>query len=98
MPKTKSSPKKKTTARQPAVKRAAKPPVVQKQKYSEEYAEYLERYELFGAGRPCLSPADFDRLDDELLDLIAQEMEHGLDDEQTIRVRELEFLLLDSEQ
>lgn len=95
-PKAKPAPKKKTVARKPPVKRA-KPPVKQP-KYSEEYTEYLERYALYGEGRPRLSPSEFDRLDDELLDLLAQEMERGLDDDQIIRVRELEYLLLDSEQ
>lgn len=108
MPKAKLSPKKKTSARQPASKRPVKPaakkiaarqPIAaKKQNYSEEYTEYLERYELYGAGRPRLNPTEFDRLDDELLDLLAQEMEHKLDDDQIIRVKELEYLLLDSEQ
>ena len=93
MPKAKPSPKKKTPARKPASKRPAK-----KRTYSEEYTEYLERYELYGAGRPRLSPTEFDRRDDELLDLLAQEMERWLDDDQIIRVKELEYLLLDSEQ
>lgn len=109
MPKAKPSPKQKTPARKIISKRPNKksvvkkiavrrPSAVQKKNYSEEYTEYLERYELYGAGRPRLSPAEFDRLDDELLDLLAQEMERGLDDDQVIRVKELEYLLLDSEQ
>lgn len=108
MPKTKSAPKKKTAIRKPASKRPTKPATKKiaarqpsaapKKPYSEEYTDYLERYELYGAGRPRLSPTEFDRLDDELLDLLAQEMERGLDDDQTIRVKELEYLLLDSEQ
>ena len=73
-------------------KSAAKAPV------SEEYAEYLERYELYGEGRSRLKPSEFDELDDELLDLLAIELERGLTDEQTIRLKELEYLLLDSEQ
>jgi len=97
MPKAKSTPKKKTTTRKTTKRTVAAKPKVKKQKYSEEYAEYLERYALIGEGRPRLSPAEFERCDDELLDLLAQEMEHGLDDEQIIRVKELEYLLLDSE-
>lgn len=70
-----------------------------KQNYTEEYAEYLERYELYGEGRPRLSPAEFDRLDDEMLDLLALESEQGpLSDDQIVRLQELEYLLLDSEQ
>lgn len=89
-----------TPKKTPARKMTAptKPPAAKREKYSEEYVEYLERHELFGEGRPKLSQADFDRLDEELLDLIALELERGLDDEQTIRLKELEFLLLDTEQ
>ncbi len=66
--------------------------------YTAEYAEYLERYELYGEGRPRLSPSEFERYDDELLDLLALETEQGvLNDDQIIRLQELEYLLLDSE-
>ncbi len=104
MPKTRSSKKKaapaKASARKKTAPKKSRAPVqsTKKENYSEEYTEYLERYALYGEGRPRLSPAEFDRLDDELLDLLAQEMERGLDDEQVIRLKELEFLLLDSEQ
>ena len=61
-----------------------------------EYGEYLERYSEFGEGRPRLSPDEFDRLDDELLELLDLSG-HQLSDEQIIRIQELEFLLIDSE-
>lgn len=65
---------------------------------NEEYLEYLERYELYGEGRPRLAPAEFDRLDEEMLDLLAFESEQGvLNDDQIVRLQELEYLLLDSE-
>lgn len=74
-------------------------PAATKENVTEEYAEYLERYELYGEGRPRLSPAEFDRMDEEMLDLLALEAENGvLDDDQIIRLQELEYLLLDSEQ
>ncbi len=76
----------------------AKPKAASKNPVSEEYAEYLERYELYGEGRPKLKPGEFDEMDDELLDLLAIELDRGLNDEQTIRLKELEYLLLDSEQ
>ena len=106
MPQKKKTTKRKTVTRSAALKKAparkssssAKPQVARKEKYSEEYTEYLERYELFGEGRPHLSQAEFDRFDEELLDLLALELERGLNDDQTIRLKELEFLLLDSEQ
>jgi hypothetical protein len=62
---------------------------------SPEYAEYLERYELRGEGRPRLSPAEFDKLDDELLDLLDLDPSE-LTDDQIVRIEELEFLLIDS--
>ena len=94
---TKPVPRKKTSPKKPAAREStsARAP---KQPYSEEYADYLERYALYGAGRPRLSPTEFDRLDDEMLDLLGLESELGLNDEQVVRMQELEFLLLDSEQ
>jgi hypothetical protein len=106
MPKAKSSSRAKPTkAKQSKAKSPArraplvrahvpKPPKAQ----SEEYVDYLERYAVYGAGRPRLSSAEFDRLDDEMLDLLALESEGGLNDEHIVRLQELEFLLLDSEQ
>ena len=82
----------KAKSRPPTVARPAKPT------YSEEYGEYLERYALFGTGHPRLSSDEFDRLDDEMLDLLDLEFNAGLNDEQIIRLQELEFLLLDTEQ
>jgi hypothetical protein len=61
-----------------------------------EYSEYLARYAEFGEGRPRLSPDEFDRLDDELLELLDLSG-HKLSDEQIVRIQELEFLLIDSE-
>lgn len=63
----------------------------------EAYAEYLERYELYGEERPRLNHSEFNRLDDELLDLLAEAEEGPLSDDQNIRLRELEFLLLDEQ-
>lgn len=94
---TKPVPRKKTSTKKPAA-RESTPARAPKQTYSEEYADYLERYALYGTGRPRLSPTEFDRLDDEMLDLLGLESEIGLNDEQVVRMQELEFLLLDSEQ
>ena len=106
MPKSKTSAKRKTKPSKPttAKKKSVKPRIARQATpppepaYSEEYRDYLQRYELAGADRPRLSPKEFDRLDDELLDLLALETEIGLDDEQIIRLQELEYLLLDSDQ
>lgn len=98
--KAKSKPAKAAPPKKKNVKpRAARPaPPPREPAYSAEYRDYLQRYELAGADRPRLSPKEFDRLDDELLDLLALETEIGLDDEQIIRLQELEYLLLDSDQ
>jgi hypothetical protein len=106
MPKSKLVTKRKTKPAKPATSkkkprkpqpaRQAKPPA--EPAYSDEYREYLQRYAMAGAGRPHLSPKEFDRLDDELLDLLAAETEVGLDDEEIVRKQELEYLLLDSEE
>lgn len=89
-------PKKKTVARKTTAPRAEP---AQKENYTEEYSDYLERYELYGEGRPRLSPSEFERLDEELIDLLALEADQGvLNDDQIVRLQELEFLLLDSEQ
>ena len=61
-----------------------------------EYKEYMQRYALYGEGRPQLSPHEFDALDDELLELLALDVSH-LTDEQVVRLQELEYLLIDSE-
>jgi hypothetical protein len=104
MPKSKA-PQKKSKTTKPATrkKQTVKAPVHVKAKptkepqYSSEYRDYLQRYALVGAGRPQLSPKEFDDLDDELLDLLALEGQTRLDDEQNVRLQELEYLLLDSE-
>ena len=97
--KRKSKPTKPTALKKKTIKSRApvkvKPP--QEPAYSEEYHEYLQRYALAGAGRPRLSFKEFDELDDELWDLLDLQTEVGLDDEQIIRLQELEYLLLDSE-
>lgn len=87
------TPKKKMVARTTRARQARRVP-----EYSAEYLDYLERYKMSGGDRPLLSPKEFDRLDDELLDLLALDLEIGLDDEQVVRLQELEYLLLESEQ
>ena len=67
----------------------------EKKKYSEEYASYLERYELFSEGQPMLSLEEFDHLDDELLDLLALDAEgQELTEDQEERYLELMYLLV----
>jgi hypothetical protein len=59
----------------------------------EEYHKYLERYKLFGNGRPKLTAVQFDKLDDEVLDLLSLDEDKIAEEEQE-RLAELEFLLL----
>jgi hypothetical protein len=67
----------------------------EEENYSEEYARYLERYELFGEGQPKLSAEEFERLDDELLDLLAMDAEgQELTEDQEERYLELMYLLV----
>jgi hypothetical protein len=61
-----------------------------------EYEEYMERYALYGEGRPKLAPQEFDKLDDELLELLAVDSNRMTDD-QIVRLQELEYLLIDTE-
>ncbi len=91
--KTSVTSRKKNTARTARARQARRAT-----EYSAEYLDYLERYKIAGGDRPLLSPREFDRLDDELLDLLALDLEVGLDDEQVVRLQELEYLLLESEQ
>ena len=102
MPKSRQPARSKTVKPKPKANHARKPSAppspVAKHTYSDEYAEYLERYELYGEGRPRLSPSEFDHLDEEMLELLELEGEKGvLDDEQIVRLQELEYLLLDTE-
>jgi len=95
MPKISKPIKKKTPAakkKTPVAKKVAQSP---KKKVSPEYREYLDRHSFLGEDRPKLSFDEFEKLDDELLDLLAMD---NLDDEQAIRKQELEYLLLDSEE
>ncbi len=102
MPKSRQSARSKTAKAKPKAEGTRKSSTASssptRHTYSDEYAEYLERYELYGEGRPRLSPSEFDRLDEEMLELLEAEGEKGvLDDEQIVRLQELEYLLLDTE-
>jgi hypothetical protein len=67
----------------------------EEENYSEEYASYLERYEFFSEGQPKLSPQEFERLDDELLDLLAMDaVGQELTEDQEERYLELMYLLV----
>ena len=66
--------------------------------FTQEYREYLERYRKKGRGRLRLSPGDFEKCDNELIDLLTIQADIGaLPDEGVVRLQELEYLLLDGE-
>ncbi|MBI3913827.1 MAG: hypothetical protein HY327_06540 [Chloroflexi bacterium] len=66
--------------------------------FTQEYREYLERYRMKGKGRLRLSPVDFEKCDNELIDLLTIQADIGaLPDEGIVRLQELEYLLLDGE-
>ncbi len=96
-PATRKSPRA-TQAKPAKTSRARQAPAQKAAPVSPDYAEYLKRYRLEGEGRPRLSAKEFDRLDDEYLELLDLDLDSGLDDEQTIRLQELEYLLLESDQ
>lgn len=86
----------KSTKRKPAA-RLSKRIAVKAQ--TPEYKAYLGRLAKHGDDHPKLSPAEFDKFDDEYLDLLDQETEFGkLSDEASVRKQELEFLLLENEE
>lgn len=103
MPKSKSSSKQKTASSKNVRRSKPKASSVGKRKptaiaLTEEYSDYLERYELYGEERPRLSPSEFNRFDEELLDLLALQGDQGsLSDDEIIRLQELEYLLLDEQ-
>lgn len=94
-PATSAARARKTTAPRAVKTAPVKKPAALKEDFTDEYREYLERYEMSGEGRPKLGPAEFDRMDEEMWELIDIETAQGnLNDEQTVRYRELEFMLL----
>ena len=105
MPKSKPTAKKKNPSRKGtrgAKSKARRSPVARRKPapgtVTEEYSDYIVRYELNGEDRPKLSPSEFNRLDEELLDLLALQGEQGnLSDDEIIRLQELEYLLLDEQ-
>lgn len=79
----------------PAASAARKHPT-ERAPSSPEYREYEKRYILLGEERPKLAFEEFERLDDELLELLALEPDQ-MSDDQVVRLQELEYLLIDSE-
>lgn len=63
---------------------------------SPEYRAYEKRHTELGEERPKLTPEEFERYEDELLDLLALN-DREMSDDQIVRIQELEYLLIDAE-
>ncbi|MBI3741244.1 MAG: hypothetical protein HY257_05755 [Chloroflexi bacterium] len=91
----KSTPRKKIVRAKKTALRVVAPPA---KPATEEYRDYLDRYRLSGKGRPRLNPTEFEKMDNELIDILTIQTEVGaLADEQIVRLQELEYLLLESD-
>jgi hypothetical protein len=80
----------------PTQKRSPKSQTKSTPNLSPEYREYLKRHTELGEERPKLTQEEFERYEDELLDLLALDDKRMTDDE-IVRIQELEFLMIDAE-
>ena len=63
--------------------------------YDYYYENYLILYNLYGRGRPRLKRDQYEKLDQELMALVAKGDDAELSREQIARVRDIEYMLLD---
>ncbi len=63
--------------------------------YDYYYENYLILYNLYGRGRPKINRDHYEKLDLELMALVARGDETELAREQINRVRDIEYMLLD---
>ncbi|MDC1142805.1 hypothetical protein OAU50_06910 [Planctomycetota bacterium] len=63
--------------------------------YDYYYENYLILYNLYGRGRPKVEQEQYEELDAELMDLINRGDHAELSRADVIRIRDIEFLLLD---
>ena len=63
--------------------------------YDYYYENYLILYNLYGRGRPRVSREQYEQLDAELMKLVSTADNDQLDHEQMVRVRDIEFILMD---
>lgn len=63
--------------------------------YDYYYENYLILYNLYGRGRPKLNREQYEKLDTELMALVARGDESELARDQINRVRDIEYMLLD---
>lgn len=63
--------------------------------YDYYYENYLILYNLYGRGRPRVTREQYEQLDTELMDLVSQADGSDLDHTQILRVRDIEYMLMD---
>ncbi|MHC4839546.1 MAG: hypothetical protein ACYTDT_01110 [Planctomycetota bacterium] len=63
--------------------------------YDYYYENYLILYNLYGRGRPKVEREHYEELDAELMEIISRGDHTELSRSEVIRIRDIEFLLLD---
>ena len=63
--------------------------------YDYYYENYLILYNLYGRGRPRVTREQYEQLDSELMQIVAQAESGELTHPQIVRVRDIEYMLMD---
>lgn len=63
--------------------------------YDYYYENYLLLYNLYGKGRPRISREEFQKLDEELMQIVARSDGGELEKADITRVKDIEYLLMD---
>lgn len=63
--------------------------------YDYYYENYLILYNLYGRGRPRVTREQYEELDAELMQIVAQAETGELRHPQIVRVRDIEYILMD---
>lgn len=63
--------------------------------YDYYYENYLILYNLYGRGRPRVPREQYEELDAELMQIVAQAENGELSHPQIVRVRDIEYMLMD---
>lgn len=63
--------------------------------YDYYYENYLILYNLYGRGRPRVTRELYEELDSELMQIVAQAETGELSHPQIVRVRDIEYILMD---
>ena len=63
--------------------------------YDYYYENYLILYNLYGRGRPRVTREEYEQLDSELMQIVGQAELGDLSHPQIVRVRDIEYVLMD---